>query len=189
MDLRRILVCSLLSAGKDIDSRRPVAVRPHFLHGNEGTFVLYRRHSCVSSSHHNPRKHALEFRCPHAGSVGLRIDCCYGFGGGSRRGDYRSRRQDRVAARCNEGSSLMDSAVASESPKLRAATSSFVLAAALTAVFNTALACAKDTFAPLRNLMKSLTDHDWTTQGLVDILLFAGLGLFFMRSRITEQMN
>jgi hypothetical protein len=83
----------------------------------------------------------------------------------------------------------VDSTITSESPKLSAATSSFVLAAALTVVFNTVLACAKDTFAPLKDFMKSLTDHDWTTHGLIDILLFAGLGLFFMKSRMTEHVN
>lgn len=86
-------------------------------------------------------------------------------------------------------SSLMDSAFRSESPKLSAATSSFVLAAALTVVFNTALACAKDAFAPLKDLMKSLTDHDWTTHGLVDLSLFIGLGFLLTKSRMTEQMN
>jgi hypothetical protein len=83
----------------------------------------------------------------------------------------------------------LDSAITSESPKLSAATSGFVLAAALTVVFNTALACAKDIFPPLKNTMKSLTDHDWTTHGLIDLLLFAGLGFFFMKSNLTEQMN
>ncbi len=83
----------------------------------------------------------------------------------------------------------MDSAINPESPKLKAVTSSFVLAAALTVVFNTVLACAKDTSAPLKNFMISLTDHDWTTQGLIDLLLFAGLGFFFMKSRLAEQMN
>jgi len=68
-------------------------------------------------------------------------------------------------------------------------TSGFVLAAALTVVFNTLLACAKDSCAPLKNFMKSLTNHDWTTQGLVDLLLFAGLGFVLTRSRTTEQMN
>ena len=83
----------------------------------------------------------------------------------------------------------MDSAIASEPPKLRPATSGFVLAAAFTAVFNTALACLKDTSAPLKNFMQSLTHHDWTTHGLVDLLLFAGLGFFFTKSRMTQQMN
>jgi hypothetical protein len=83
----------------------------------------------------------------------------------------------------------MDSTIASESPKLTSATSGFVLAAALTVVFNTALACVKDTSAPLKNFMKSLTDHDWTTQGLVDVLLFVGLGVVFMKSRMMERTN
>jgi hypothetical protein len=83
----------------------------------------------------------------------------------------------------------MDSGITSASPKLKAATSGFVLAAALTVVFNTALACVKDTSAPLKNFMKSLTDHDWTTHGLVDLFLFVGLGFLFTKSRMTEQMN
>lgn len=37
--------------------------------------------------------------------------------------------------------------------------------------------------------MKSLTDHDWTTQGLVDLVIFAGLGLFFIKSKMTERIN
>lgn len=82
----------------------------------------------------------------------------------------------------------MDSAIALE-PKLRAETSGFVLAAALTVVFNTALACAKDTFAPLKNFMKSLANHDWTTHGLVDLFVFVGLGFFFLKSGMMEQMN
>jgi hypothetical protein len=83
----------------------------------------------------------------------------------------------------------MDSVNASESPKLGTATSSFVLAAALTVVFNTALACVKDTSVPLKDFMRSLTDHDWTTQGLVDLLLFAGLGFLFMKSGMAARTN
>ena len=51
----------------------------------------------------------------------------------------------------------MDSSVSSEPPKLKAATSAFVLAAAIAVLFNTALAWAKDTYAPLKDFMKSLT--------------------------------
>jgi hypothetical protein len=73
--------------------------------------------------------------------------------------------------------------------KLTAATSGFVLAAAITVLFNTALACVKDVSAPLKDFMKSLTDHDWTTQGLVDLMLFAGLGLIFMSTRVAERID
>jgi hypothetical protein len=72
--------------------------------------------------------------------------------------------------------------------KLTAATSGFVLAAAVTVLFNTALACVKDVSAPLKDVMKSLTDHDWTTQGLVDLMLFAGLGFIFMNTRLAEKI-
>ena len=48
----------------------------------------------------------------------------------------------------------MNSATAPESPKLKAATSGFVLAAAIAALFNTALAWARDAYAPLNGIMK-----------------------------------
>jgi uncharacterized membrane protein SirB2 len=83
----------------------------------------------------------------------------------------------------------MDSAVSSEAPKITAATSGFVLAAAITLLFNTALACAKDAYAPLKAFMKSLTGHDWTTHGLADLLLFVALGFIFMKLRVAERIN
>jgi hypothetical protein len=69
------------------------------------------------------------------------------------------------------------------------ATSAFVLAAAITVLFNTALACAKDASPPLKNFMKSLSDHDWTTQGLLDLLLFFGLGLLFAKTKVGEKIG
>jgi hypothetical protein len=73
--------------------------------------------------------------------------------------------------------------------KLTAATSGFVLAAAITVLLNTALACVKDVDAPLKAAMKSLSDHDWTTQGLIDLVLFVGLGLIFTNTRIAERID
>ena len=70
----------------------------------------------------------------------------------------------------------MGHAIGSESRKLTATTSGFVLAAAIVALFNTALSCAKDADASLKAFLKSLADHDWTTQGLIDLALFVGLG-------------
>jgi broad specificity phosphatase PhoE len=69
------------------------------------------------------------------------------------------------ASECLERYSLVDQAIGSESGKLTAATLGFVLAAAIFALFNTALSYAKDADASLKAFLKSLTDHDWTTQG------------------------
>lgn len=76
-----------------------------------------------------------------------------------------------------------------DSAKLTGATSGFVLAAAVTVLINTALACAKDVSAPLRAFMKALAGHDWTTQGLFDITLFVALGFMFTNTRIAEKLD
>jgi len=83
----------------------------------------------------------------------------------------------------------MDSAIVLKSPKLTAATSGFVLAAAITVLFNTALAVAKDAYPPLNNFMKSLSGHHWTTHGSVDLVLFVGLGFIFVRTRAAEKID
>jgi hypothetical protein len=69
------------------------------------------------------------------------------------------------------------------------ATSSFALAAAITVLFNTALAWTKDAYAPLNSFMKSLTGHHWTTHGLADLILFIGLGLIFQKTHVAELMD
>lgn len=73
--------------------------------------------------------------------------------------------------------------------KLSAATSGFVLAAAITVLFSTAVAWAKDVDAPLRAFMKSLTGHDWTTHGLIDLVLFALLGFIFTKIGVGEKID
>jgi len=80
----------------------------------------------------------------------------------------------------------MDSGNGREAPQLTVATSSFVLAAVVTVLFSTGLAWAKDVYAPLKNFLRSPTGQDWTTHGLVDLLLFIGLGLIFMRTKTSE---
>jgi uncharacterized membrane protein SirB2 len=37
--------------------------------------------------------------------------------------------------------------------------------------------------------MKSLSDHDWTTHGLVDLLLFVALGVIFMQTKVAEKID
>lgn len=82
----------------------------------------------------------------------------------------------------------MDSRNGREAPQLTVATSSFVLAAAVTVLLSTALAWAKDVSAPLKNFLKGLTGQDWTTHGLIDLLLFIALGLIFMRTKASEKI-
>jgi hypothetical protein len=65
----------------------------------------------------------------------------------------------------------------------------FVLAAAITVLFNTALAWAKDAYDPVNTIMKSLTGHHWTTHGLADVILFAGLGLIFLKTGVAERIS
>ena len=73
--------------------------------------------------------------------------------------------------------------------KLSATASGFALAAGITALLNTALSCAKDAYAPFKDFLKSLTDHDWTTQGLIDLALFVGLGIIFTTTRVGERID
>ena len=68
-----------------------------------------------------------------------------------------------------------------ETLKLGRATAGFALAAGITVLFNTALACAKDAYQPLSRFMNHLAGHNWTTQGLADLVLFLGLGLIFTK--------
>lgn len=81
----------------------------------------------------------------------------------------------------------MNPAISSE--KLGRATSSFLLAAAIAVLFNTALAFAKDSYAPLNKFMGLLTGHHWTTHGLADLVVFLGLGLLFMKTGLAEKIE
>jgi hypothetical protein len=74
-------------------------------------------------------------------------------------------------------------------PKLGRTSAAFLLAAAITIVFSTVLACAKDAYSPLKTFMTSLSDNDWTTQGVADVMLFVGLGLIFLKTSVAERLN
>ena len=67
--------------------------------------------------------------------------------------------------------------MSADSSRLGRTNAAFGMAAAITALFNTALAWAKDTYKPLTNLMDAIAGHNWTTQALADVMLFVGLGL------------
>ncbi len=83
----------------------------------------------------------------------------------------------------------MNPAIPSNKSTLSPATSAFALAAAVTFLFNTALAWAKDAYPALNNGMKSLTGHHWTTHGLADLAIFLGLGFVFLKTGLTANMN
>jgi hypothetical protein len=73
--------------------------------------------------------------------------------------------------------------------RLTPVTSGFALAAAVTVLFNTALAIVKDSSPPLNTFMVSLSGHQWTTHGLADLVLFAGLGFVFTYMRVGEKIG
>ncbi|HTC33891.1 MAG TPA: hypothetical protein VK724_10990 [Bryobacteraceae bacterium] len=68
------------------------------------------------------------------------------------------------------------------------ATSGFVLSASITVLFSTVLACVKDVNAPLKAFLKSIAGHDWTTQGLIDLVLFIVLGFIFTKVGALEKL-
>jgi hypothetical protein len=67
--------------------------------------------------------------------------------------------------------------------------SAFALAAAVTVLFSTVLACMKDVYRPLTSFMNGLAGHNWTTQGLADAILFMGLGFLFSSTRLAERIG
>jgi len=69
------------------------------------------------------------------------------------------------------------------------ATAAFALSAAIACLFNTALAWAKDAYAPLNKFMASLTGHHWITHGLADCIVFVGLGLIFMNTSVANKIS
>jgi hypothetical protein len=73
--------------------------------------------------------------------------------------------------------------------KLGSASAGFAMAACITILFSTALAWAKDACKPLNNFMNAVAWHNWITHGLVDVILFVGLGLIFSKAGWVERMT
>jgi hypothetical protein len=72
--------------------------------------------------------------------------------------------------------------------QLGRSSAAFAMAAAVTALFNTGLSWVKDAYSPLLKFMNSVAGHNWTTQGLADVILFAGLGLIFWKTGWAEKI-
>jgi hypothetical protein len=73
--------------------------------------------------------------------------------------------------------------------KLGRNSAAFGLAVAIIALFNTVLACAKDAYQPLNLMMNKIAGHNWTTQGLADVILFLGLGLTLSQTNAAGKMS
>lgn len=73
-----------------------------------------------------------------------------------------------------------------ENVKLGSTSAGFAMAAAITILFSTVLACVKDAYKPLNSFMNSVAWHNWITHGLVDVILFVLLGIIFSKSGIAE---
>jgi hypothetical protein len=73
--------------------------------------------------------------------------------------------------------------------RLSRPSSAFALAAAITVIFNTALAWAKDSSPALKKFMVSITGHHWTCHALADVVVFFGLGFLLMATGVTEKID
>jgi uncharacterized membrane protein SirB2 len=71
--------------------------------------------------------------------------------------------------------------------KLSGASAGFAMAAAITILFSTVLACVKDAYKPLNSFMNSVAWHNWITHGFVDVILFVVLGFTFSKSGFAER--
>ena len=76
-----------------------------------------------------------------------------------------------------------------DSHGLGRASAAFALSAAITVLFNTFLACAKDAWRPLSRFMGSLAGHNWTAQGWADLVLFFALGRIFLKAGWAGKMD
>jgi uncharacterized membrane protein SirB2 len=75
-----------------------------------------------------------------------------------------------------------------DNSKLGNASAGFGMAAAITILFSTVLACVKDAYKPLNSFMNSVATHNWITHGLVDVILFIALGTIFSKAEMVERI-
>lgn len=76
-----------------------------------------------------------------------------------------------------------------DASKLDRASAAFGVAAAIVAILNTVIACAKDVSRPLKMLMRAPSCSDWTTQGVADVALFVVLGLVLVRTGVLANVR
>ena len=56
-------------------------------------------------------------------------------------------------------------------------------------IFNGLLIVAKESYAPLKNWMKSLSGHHWITHGIFVIVLFIVLGYIFSKTDMDKKID
>jgi uncharacterized membrane protein SirB2 len=56
-------------------------------------------------------------------------------------------------------------------------------------LFNALLIITKETYAPLKDWMKSLSGHHWTTHGIFVIVLFIILGFILSKTNLDEKID
>src|SRR4051812_39378218 len=88
-----------------------------------------------------------------------------------------------MSATMRNASDVAGRASAAQNVDVSAAVYGFGMAAAITFLFNTALAWVKDAWAPLNTFMAHLTGHHWITHGLADIAIFLVLGFVLTSAR------
>lgn len=78
--------------------------------------------------------------------------------------------------------------MSTDNSKLGHSSAGFAMAAAITILFSTVLACVKDAYKPLNSFMNSVAWHNWITHGIADVILFVALGLIFSKSGWTQRI-
>jgi len=59
----------------------------------------------------------------------------------------------------------------------------------IASIFNGLLIVAKESYAPLKDWMKSLSGHHWMTHGIFVIVLFIVLGYIFSRTDLNRKID
>lgn len=76
----------------------------------------------------------------------------------------------------------------SKADHVGAFSAAFGLSYALTSVFSALLVVIKESSESVHHVLAVITGHHWVTHGLLDILLFVGLGLWLYSSRGDQHM-
>src|SRR4051794_4461313 len=74
-------------------------------------------------------------------------------------------------------------------PRLDRASAASALSASVAIIFNTLLAWLKDTVPAVNSAMAAVSGHHWTTHSLLDLIVFVGLGFYFMSAGTADRMS